>query len=58
MHRLHVFKDSQIPPEILENITDQIPQLRKVPKRLQDYSKEEIEQFPKLFDYPKEYVLD
>ncbi|CAL8135423.1 unnamed protein product [Orchesella dallaii] len=58
MQRLHIFKDSNIPKDIIQNITDQIPQLRTVPKRLKDYSQEEIEKFPKLFDYPKEHVLD
>lgn len=58
MQRLHIFKDEKVPSDMLQNITDQIPQLRRVPKRLKDYSKEEVEKFPKLFDYPKDYVLN
>jgi len=58
MARLHVFKDQEVPKDIMENITDQIPQLRRIPKKLTDFSQEEIEKFPKLFDYPKEYVVN
>jgi len=58
MQRLHIFKDQEVPKDMMENVTDQIPQLRRVPKRLKDYNQEEIEKFPKLFDYPKEYVVD
>ena len=57
MPRLHLLHDDVIPEEILRNVTAQIRQLRPVPKRLEDYSKEEQEQFPKLFDWPKEYVI-
>jgi len=57
MERLHVFKDDNVPKMIAENITDQIRPLRPIPKRLDHYSQEEQESFPKVFDYPKDYVL-
>lgn len=58
MQRLHIYKDDKVPEEIMQNVSDQLPQIRKVPRRLKDHSKEEVETFPKLFDYPKDYVLD
>uniref|UniRef100_A0A1B6DE18 39S ribosomal protein L13, mitochondrial n=1 Tax=Clastoptera arizonana TaxID=38151 RepID=A0A1B6DE18_9HEMI len=57
MQRLHLFPDKEIPQEILENIGNQIPILRQVPRRLQTYSETEIKEFPKIMDYPKDYVL-
>lgn len=57
MERLHIFPGSEIPEEIKKNISGQIRPLRPVPKRLQEYNEEEIRTFPKLFDYPKDYIL-
>ena len=55
--RLHIFKNGNIPEKIRGNNSDQIRPLRPVPKRLDHYTKEEVESFPKLFDYPKDYVF-
>lgn len=57
MRRLHIFEDENVPKEILENVSNQIRQLREVPKRLDSYSEEEREKYPKIIDYPKDYVL-
>ncbi|XP_055639124.1 39S ribosomal protein L13, mitochondrial [Toxorhynchites rutilus septentrionalis] len=57
MQRLHLFKDDNVPKEILENVTNQIRQPRRVPERLDRMDPEVVENFPKLFDYPKDYVL-
>lgn len=57
MERLHIFPGTEIPEEIKKNISGQIRPLKAVPKRLQEYSDEEIKNFPKLFDYPKDYIL-
>lgn len=57
MARLHIFKDGQVSPQILENVSNQIRPIQKVPKRLDQYGKEEIDNFPKLWEYPKDYVL-
>lgn len=57
MERLHIYSDSNVPEEILENITNQIQPLRSIPKALESYSKETIEKFPKIMDYPENYIL-
>ena len=59
MARLHVFPDGfeGVPEEIAANISGQIEPVKQVPKRLDEFSAEEIENFPKLWDYPEEYVL-
>jgi large subunit ribosomal protein L13 len=57
MARLHIYKDEKIPELIRQNITDQIRPERVVPRRLDSYTKEEQDAFPKVFDYPKDYVL-
>ncbi|CAE1155954.1 RP-L13 [Acanthosepion pharaonis] len=58
MRRLHLYAETDVPEEILNNVTDQLRQLHPVPKRLDEYSKEEIDNFPKLFDWPSDYVLE
>lgn len=57
MARLHLFPDDRIPPEIAKNISGQLRQLRPVPKRLSEYKPEEIENYPKVFDFPEDYVI-
>jgi len=57
MERLHIFPDAEIPTDIKASITGQIRPLRPVPKRLTEYSPEEVESFPKVFDFPNEYIL-
>ena len=57
MERLHIFPDSEIPQEILKTISGQIRPIRPVPKPLQEYSEEEIKSFPKVFDYPNDYII-
>ena len=48
----------QVPEELLDNVTNQIPGVRPVPKTLDDYTEEEREQFPKMFDYKENFVVD
>lgn len=57
MQRLHIFPDANVPSDMLKSISNQIKQLRLVPKRLDTYSEEEIKSFPKIYDYPKPYIL-
>lgn len=57
MERLHIYPDSNVPKEIMENITNQIRPLRSIPKTLESYSKEEIKTYPKIIDYPNDYIL-
>ena len=57
MQRLHIYPDDSIPDEIKQNITNQIRQLRSVPERLDKYTEKEVQEFPKIMEYPKDYVL-
>lgn len=57
MQRLHIFPDDNVPEDILKNISNQIRHKRPIPTRLDHIPQEEIEQFPKIIDYPKDYVL-
>lgn len=57
MERLHIFPGSEIPEDIKRNISGQIRPIMPVPKRLTEYSKEEVDNFPKIFDYPNDYVV-
>ncbi|XP_070556281.1 large ribosomal subunit protein uL13m-like [Ptychodera flava] len=49
MQRLHLFPDAQIPRDIQENIVEQLTPPRVVPRRLDQYTQEEIDNFPKLW---------
>ena len=57
MAQLHVYADGfdTIPTEIANSISSQIQPPDKIPKGLDEYSEEEIKDFPKLWDYPKDY---
>lgn len=55
--RLHIYPDEKVPDHIMCNVSDQIRQLRPVPKRLDQFSEEEIKNFPKIFDYPEDYAI-
>ncbi|RZC35161.1 39S ribosomal protein L13, mitochondrial [Asbolus verrucosus] len=57
MERLHIFSGENVPVNLLKNVSNQIRQIRPVPKRLDHYMEEEIKKFPKLIDYPKDYIL-
>lgn len=57
MQRLHIFPDEIVPENILQNISNQIRQQRLPPKRLDEYTEEERTTFPKIIDYPKDYIL-
>lgn len=57
MCRLHLFSDSNVSEEIMKNVSAQIRQLRPCPKRLDHYTEEERKTFPKIIDYPQDYIL-
>lgn len=57
MTRLHLFPDATIPAEIQANISNQLKQGRPVPLRIDEYDEETIKNFPKIMDYPKNYVI-
>lgn len=56
MQRLHLFKDDQVPKDIIENVSNQIRQTRPVPKRLDHYDPAITENFPQIIDFPKDYI--
>ncbi|KYN35042.1 39S ribosomal protein L13, mitochondrial [Trachymyrmex septentrionalis] len=57
MQRLHIFPDEKIPEDMLKNISNQIKQLRIVPVRLNHIPRTEVDNFPQLLRYPKNYIL-
>lgn len=57
MARLHLFPDASVPEDLLKNVSNQIRQLRPIPKRLDHYKEEEVKKYPKIIDYPQDYVL-
>lgn len=56
MQRLHLYKNEEVPNEILENVTNQIRQSREVPQRLDTIDQSVIDNFPKVMNYPEDYV--
>ncbi|CAH1774339.1 unnamed protein product [Owenia fusiformis] len=56
MERLHCFPEEDVPEEILKNVSGQIPQVFPIPKSLEEYTMEERENFPRLIEWPEEYV--
>jgi len=42
----------------MQNINGQIKQLRIIPTRLDQISEEEVKDFPKIFEWPEDYVLE
>ncbi|PNI85559.1 MRPL13 isoform 1, partial [Pan troglodytes] len=46
-----------IPEDILKNLVEELPQPRKIPKRLDEYTQEEIDAFPRLWTPPEDYRL-
>lgn len=57
MERLHIFPDENVPEELMKNVSNQIRAPRPTPKRLDHYTEKEIAEYPKVIDYPKDYVL-
>lgn len=48
---------SNVPEEVTENITNQIPPLGSILKTPGYYSKEEIEKCSKIINYPEDFIL-
>ncbi|XP_070796458.1 large ribosomal subunit protein uL13m [Pituophis catenifer annectens] len=55
MQRLHLFPDNVIPEDIRKNLVEELPQPRNVPKRLNEYTQEEIDAFPKIWTPPDDF---
>ncbi|KAJ7338095.1 hypothetical protein JRQ81_010662 [Phrynocephalus forsythii] len=50
MQRLLLFPDNVIPEDIRKNLVEELKQPRKVPKRLDEYTQEEIDSFPRIWN--------
>ena len=46
-----IFCFQEVPDHIMNNVSDVIRQIQVIPKRIEDYTQEEIDNFPKLFDW-------
>nr|XP_033789141.1 39S ribosomal protein L13, mitochondrial isoform X2 [Geotrypetes seraphini] len=57
MQRLHLFPEDIIPEDIRKNLVEELPQPRLVPKRLDEYTQEEIDAFPRLWIPPEDYRM-
>ncbi|XP_052511840.1 39S ribosomal protein L13, mitochondrial-like [Budorcas taxicolor] len=57
MQRLHLFLDEDIPEDILKNLMEELPQPQKVPRRLDEYTQQEIEAFLRVWPPPEDYWL-
>lgn len=57
MERLFIYPGETIPGDIQQNITNQIRQTRLVPTRLDHIPEEEVKKYPKVMEYPNDYVL-
>ncbi|CAH0401388.1 unnamed protein product [Chilo suppressalis] len=57
MERLFIYPGEDIPEDVLQNVTNQIRQLRLVPTRLDHIPEEEVKNYPKVMDYPEDYIL-
>uniref|UniRef100_A0A8C8CKY0 Large ribosomal subunit protein uL13m n=1 Tax=Oncorhynchus tshawytscha TaxID=74940 RepID=A0A8C8CKY0_ONCTS len=57
MQRLHLFPEDDLPEDILLNLTEELPQPREIPRRLNEYSQEEREAFPTLWTPPEDYRM-
>ncbi|KAI6075217.1 39S ribosomal protein L13, mitochondrial isoform X6 [Aix galericulata] len=55
MQRLHLFPEDVIPEDIEKNLLEEIPQPRAVPRRLDEYTPEEIAAFPRVWTPPKDF---
>ena len=43
---------------MLKNLTGQIRQVMPIPRALHEYTDQERDNFPRLFEWPKEYVCE
>ncbi|MBZ3886295.1 39S ribosomal protein L13, mitochondrial [Sciurus carolinensis] len=57
MQRLHLFPDEDIPEYTLKNVVEELPQPRKIPKCLDEYTQEEAEAFPGVWSLPEDYWI-
>uniref|UniRef100_A0A914ULC9 Mitochondrial ribosomal protein L13 n=1 Tax=Plectus sambesii TaxID=2011161 RepID=A0A914ULC9_9BILA len=58
IERLHLFADDEIPPRILQNVSNQMEQVQSVPRRSDQISAEERSRFPAIFDWKEDHLVD
>lgn len=57
MERLFIYPGEGVPEDVLQNVTNQIRQIRRVPTRLDEIPEDVTKTYPKVMDYPEDYVL-
>lgn len=57
MERLFIYPEEKVPVDIMQNVTNQIRQIRMVPTRLDHIPEEVVKNYPKVMEYPDDYVL-
>jgi len=58
IEHLHLFPDENIPAELLKNVSNQLEQVMRMPKPIDDYSPEERSKIPAVFELPPTYAKD
>ncbi|OQV18565.1 putative 39S ribosomal protein L13, mitochondrial [Hypsibius exemplaris] len=56
--RCHIYPDTDIPEDVMKNISGQIRQLIPLHKGLGDYTQEERDSFPRVLQLPKDFVAE
>lgn len=56
--RLHLFADVDIPDFIRRNIGNQLEQVQRAPRKSTEYTEEERKKFPRLVEFPEDYLVD
>ncbi|CAG00017.1 unnamed protein product [Tetraodon nigroviridis] len=57
MQRLHLFPEDVLPDDVLANLTEELPQPREIPRKLSEYTQEEMDAFPRLWTPPQDYKM-
>ncbi|TKR63544.1 hypothetical protein L596_027359 [Steinernema carpocapsae] len=58
VQRLHLFADADMPEFVQKNLGNQLRRIQPVPKRSDEYTAEERNAFPRLFEFEKDFVED
>ncbi|XP_057691067.1 39S ribosomal protein L13, mitochondrial [Corythoichthys intestinalis] len=58
MQRLHIFPENELPEDIRANLTEELPQPREIPRKLSEYTQEEIDAFPRLWTPPEDFKME
>lgn len=58
MARCHIYPDENVPEELMANVCDELRQIQPVIRSLDEYTEEEIRNFPKLVSQPDDYTTE